>query len=45
MDKRSFNLVCTMVIASMVIFGTYKIAKKKPVATAKSVSVLDKSKK
>ena len=29
MDKRSFNFLFTIVAASMVIFGTYKIAKKK----------------
>ncbi len=29
MDKRSFNFLFTIVAASMVIFGTYKISKKK----------------
>jgi hypothetical protein len=29
MDKRSFGVLVTVVAASMVIIGTYKIAKKK----------------
>lgn len=29
MDKRSFGFLFTLVAASMVIIGTYKIAKKK----------------
>ncbi|WP_262496962.1 hypothetical protein [Pedobacter lusitanus] len=29
MDKRSFNFLFTVVVASMLILGTYKIAKKK----------------
>jgi len=37
MDKRSFNLLFTLVAASMVVIGTYKMAKKKsrtPIAQA-----------
>jgi hypothetical protein len=37
MDKRSFNLLFTVVAASMVIIGTYKIAKKKNPATTTHV--------
>lgn len=29
MDKRSFNLLFALVAASMVVIGTYKMAKKK----------------
>lgn len=29
MDKRSFNLLFTVVAASMVILGTYKVTKKR----------------
>lgn len=32
MDKRSFNLLFTFVAASMLVIGTYKIAKKKNTA-------------
>lgn len=45
MDKRSFNVMFTMVIASMVLIGTYRIAKKKTTPAAKTISVNDKSKR
>ena len=43
MDKRSFNFLFTFVVASMVILGTYKIAKKKTNHNAKSISVVEKA--
>ncbi|MET1057500.1 MAG: hypothetical protein ABWY16_19460 [Pedobacter sp.] len=38
MDKRSFNLLFTLVAASMVVIGTYKLAKKKSHTPASHVS-------
>lgn len=43
MDKRSFNFMFTLVVASMVLIGTYKIAKKKGHA-GKIIAIIDKSK-
>lgn len=45
MDKRSFNFMFTMVIASMVVIGTYKIAKKKNTPVVKNTSSVSKNKK
>jgi len=45
MDKRSFNFLFTVVVASMVLIGTYKITKKKGSHHPKSVSAVDKNKK
>jgi hypothetical protein len=43
MDKRSFNFMFTLVVASMVLIGTYKIAKKKS-HTVKVIAIVDKNK-
>lgn len=45
MDKRSFNVMLTMVIGSMLLIGTYKITKKKANAAVKNISAVDKDKK
>lgn len=45
MDKRSFNLLFTIVAASMVILGTYKIARKKPAGQVSHVSTAVKNNK
>ena len=39
MEKRSFNILCTVVLASMAIIGTYKITKKKSHQTSAPVAV------
>lgn len=44
MEKRSFNILCTVVLASMAIIGTYKITKKKSHQTPVPVSVNTTSK-
>lgn len=43
MDKRSFNFMFTVVVASMVVIGTYKIAKKKN--AVKTLAVISKANK
>jgi hypothetical protein len=39
MDKRSFNLLFAFVAASMVVIGTYKMAKKKSQVQSAPTSV------
>ena len=42
MEKRSFNILCTVVLASMLIIGTYKITKKKSHPAPTPVTVTSK---
>jgi hypothetical protein len=42
MDKRSFNLLFTLVVTSMVVIGTYKLSKKK---SSRHVAPITASKK
>ena len=45
MDKRSFNFLFTIVAASMVIIGTYKIAKKKTNSSATAPTTVSSNSK
>jgi len=45
MDKRSFNFLFTIVAASMVIIGTYKMAKKKTNSSASTPTSVNSNSK
>jgi hypothetical protein len=44
MDKRSFNLLFTLVVTSMVVIGTYKLSKKKSHKLVAQTTVSKKNK-